>query len=171
MFFDARFDVSSVTELEKKLARLPRPVENEVRKSNRTWAAKLRDLIRAEAAMTFGARAKTGPKHKTRPGAWAKSVRSKASGRNAHVYGGGTASAPHWAVQEYGGSVFWRNARGKGHSIPIGNRVNVSSNRSGNRHGAEGKVFWPTVNDHAEDIARYITEDAIKIVHDMLSQG
>ena len=170
--FDARFDVGSIEELEKKLARLPRPVENAVRKSNRKWAKALGQLIRAEAEYEFSSRSKTGGRHDTPEGAWAKAVKWKASGRNAHVYGNNTAAAPHWAVQEYGGSVFWKSRKtGNGHVIPIGNRVNVSSNAVGNRRGAEGRVFWPTTRDHAPTFGRYIAEDAIRIVHEMLSQG
>ena len=172
-FFDARFDVGSIDELERKLARLPRPVENEVRKSNRKWASKLRDFIRQKAAVLLNARDKQGGRHDTRSGALAKAVKSSASGKNAKVYGNNTAAAPHFAVQEYGGSVFWHNSNPKvgGHAIPIGNRVNVETNKSGNRRGAEGKFFNPTAREEAPLIAERITESAIKIVHEMLSQG
>ena len=167
------FDVHNIKELERKLARLPRPVENEVRKSNRKWASKLRDFIRQKARVLLSTRAKQGGRHDTASGALAKAVKSRASGKNAMVYGNNTPSAPHFAVQEYGGSVFWRNSnpRVRGHSIPIGNRVNVETNKSGNRRGAEGKFFNPTAEEEAPLIAERIAESAVKIVHEMLSQG
>jgi hypothetical protein len=81
---------------------------------------------------------------------------------------GGGPGAPHFNVQEFGGSVYWYNARG-GHVIPIGTRVNVTTNRSGNRRGAEGKFFWPTTREHAPDFGRYVAEDAVRIVHETLN--
>lgn len=166
--FDARFDVSSVQELERKLSRLPRPVENEVRKSNRKWAAKLRDFIRAEANAILGRGSKYGGRHDTRPGAIARSIKSRASGKSANVYGGGP-GAPHFNVQEFGGGVYWVGKSGKGHYIPIGSRTNVSSNAAGNARGAQGKFFWPTTEAYAPQFGQYITEDAIRIVHETLS--
>lgn len=156
-FFDARFDVSSVKELERKLARLPRPAANAVRKSNRKWAAKLRDLIRAKAPSGGGA--KHGSRHDTKPGALRRAIRSRASANSAKVmggYGGGDSAAPHFGVNEWGGGVRWVSKNGKAHGIFI------------KPENPSGYFFRPTVREHAPQVGKDAAQDAIRVVKETL---
>jgi hypothetical protein len=144
-------DVRSIEELQRKLARLPRPVENAVRKSNRKWATKLRDLIRAEAAAILGSGSKYGGKHDTKPGAVRRSIKSRASARSSRVTGGGT-GAPHFNVSEYGGGVRWHNIHGKSHGIPV------------KAARPSGYFFMPTVRDHIDEYGDAAAQEAFAIV-------
>ena len=143
--FDSKFDVSSLDELKRRLGRCPKEAANAVRKSNRSFAAKLRTFIRNAAPRGSGA--KYGPKHTTPRGALRRTVRSGASADSAYVKGGG-AGAPHFIVNEFGGGVRWTNGR-RSHGIPIKPRK------------ADGYFFFPQAREHADDIAREATEAAM----------
>ncbi len=119
------------------------------------------------------ARGKTGPKHKTKRGAMSRSVVTHISTSTSEVWGG-NASAPHYAVNEFGGAVWWRKqiggerlhpqpakrihtAWGKqrarhggtvGHIIPVRNRSRMFNT------GVEGWFFYPTVAEHETDIVK-----------------
>ena len=139
--FDTKFDVSNLEELKRRLGRCPKEAANAVRKSNRKWAAKLRDIIRAKAP---SGGSKYGSRHDTPRGAIRRGVQSRATADSALVRG----RAPHFIVSEFGGGVRWTNGR-RSHGIPIKPR------------NPEGYFFFPQAREHADDIAREATEAAM----------
>jgi hypothetical protein len=151
--FSAKFDVSSLKELNSKLSTVSAEAYNAVRKSNRKWAAKLRDLIRAAAPSGGG---KYGARHDTPRGALKSSIRSRASADHAYVQGGG-GSAPHAAVQEFGGGVLWIGG-GKSHGIGV------------KPPRADGYFFFPTAKDNADKIVQDAIDEATKIIMTTLAR-
>lgn len=191
MSFD--IDAMSLKVFGSELGRLPRPVLNEVRKSNRHHAAIMRGLIRAKAPTTGRSGSREGGRHDTRHGAIKRSVISRAGANYAEVRGGNAAS-PHFNVHEFGGSVFWTkasspksardmfghksskqlaeklSARGvKGHVIPVKTRLpSVSSPLGSGKHGAGSYFFLRTVDDHIDEVQRDATEAAVDVIQRML---
>ena len=133
---------------------------------------------------------KTGSAHDTPRGAMARSVKTFASTGSAGVTGGDT-RAPHYAVNEFGGAVWWRARKGgvrlhakparrphrsyaeqfakhggkTGHIIPVRNR-----SRAFNR-GVEGWFFYPTIykkldtleNKYFKDLDKHVTSELKKL--------
>jgi hypothetical protein len=186
-------DAMSLKAFSAMLPRLPRPVLNEVRKSNRHYAAKLRTEIRAKAPFTKSA-GNEGPRHDTRHNAIKRSIQSRASATYAFVRGG-NAAAPHFMVHEFGGSVFWTKAKSsksardmfghksskqiaerlsahgvKGHVIPGRRRLpSVSSPLGGGKHGAGSYFFFRTADLHVPKIQDDATDAAADVIRRMLS--
>jgi hypothetical protein len=150
--FTSKFEVSSVEQLERRLSRVSKEVAPAVRKSNRRWAAKLRDLIRAKVPRGSGA--KYGPRHTTPKGALRRSVRSGATADSAYVKGGGT--VPHFFVNEFGGGVRWTNGR-TSHGIPIKPR------------NPQGYFFFPETRQNVDEIATDAVHEAETIIRENLS--
>jgi hypothetical protein len=151
--FDTKFDVSNLDELQRRLGRCPKEAQSAVRKSNRSFAAKLRDYERAAAP---SGNSRHGSRHDTPPGSMRMSIRPGAGADYAYVKGGG-ARAPHLPVQEFGGGVRWVSKHGRVHGIPIKPR------------NAEGYWFFPTGKRHVPELQREATDAAMEVLKQELA--
>lgn len=130
---------------------------------------------------------KEGSAHKTKRGAMSQSVRTAVTTASSDVLGGGTAKAPHYAVNEFGGAVWWRPRAGgvrmhpvaakrlhrswasqrakhgqkKGHIIPVRNRSKTFNG------GVEGWFFYPA--SRREEPALIKAYD--KELHDLIERN
>lgn len=192
MSFDV--DAMSLKAFGSELGRLPRPVLNEVRKSNRKHASIMRGLIRAKAPTTGASMRRQGSTHDTRHGAIRRSVISRAGTNYAEVRGG-NAGSPHFLVHEFGGAVFWTKAKSSksaremfgnksssdiasrlkargvtGHVIPVRRRLpTVSSPLGSGKHGAGSYFFMRTVDQHIDEVQDAATNAAADTIHRMLT--
>ena len=168
------FDVTELKALADAMGRLPSEAKNAVRKSNRKWAAKLRDLIR-DAAPRTGSKAREGSRHATRSGAIRASVKSRAGTDYAAVVGGNEA-APHFLVHEYGGAVFWTKAGGGGKGrARFGNKSSAEIGARLAARGVRGHVipvkprtasafFFKTGEEHVDELATAAADEAMRAV-------
>lgn len=180
--------VSGLGELVKELRGTDRDIRNAVSKVNRKWTNVLRDKVKAISPRTGGTSGKglrgrrkqaakrSGPQHKTKPGAFKASIKSHV-GVNYGSVTGGNEAAPHFIVNEFGGAVWWekgaqggrgtharRNHRSsaenfkrsggkRGHIIPVRKRSpNTSTGRIMNGYSASfpaGWFFFPTLDANA----------------------
>ena len=114
-------DCKGIDQLARVMTYAPKEVEKEVRDTNKAFATRLSEFIRAVAPKTGGAvqhrsersQAKGASRrrsrgHDTPAGAFRASIRPFAYLNSAGVRGGNK-RAPHFIVNEFGGSVWWMN--------------------------------------------------------------
>ena len=101
---------------------------------------------------------KQGSAHDTRRGAMSQSIRTVVTTASSVILGGGTAKSPHYAVQEFGGAVWWRPRSGprggrvRMHPVPA-KRLHRSWESQRARHG-QNKGHIITVRDRIR-VGRY----------------
>ncbi len=119
------------------------------------------------------AKKKAGPRHKTPRGAMAASVRTHYTTASSEVLGGNP-RAPHYAVNEFGGAVWWRKRRSTGarlhpspakrlhtswatqrarHGGEVGHIIPVRNRSAAFNTGVEGWFFWPTDRDYRYELS------------------
>jgi len=130
---------------------------------------------------------KEGSAHDTKRGAMSQSIRTAVTTASSDILGGGTAKSPHYAVQEFGGAVWWRprvggarmhpkpakrlhrswesqrarHGQNKGHIITVRNRAKSLNG------GVEGWFFYPTVRkEEPALVAAYHQE-----LHDLIQRN
>lgn len=168
--FDSKWDASSLRELERLLEHVPAESVKAVRKSNRLWAGKLRDLIRGSTnlpRLSAKSKKKQGARHDTKRSLrWA--ITSRAGTESSAVVAR-RSKFPHFNVIEFGGGVMWRRGSEK-HRIGVRKRSPSMKtmglyDKKGRQRGATGWFFWPTIRDHLDDIQASAVkgaEDAVR---------
>jgi hypothetical protein len=187
--FDSKWDVSSLKELDRRLARVPAEAAKQVAKRNRQHANELAKRIRAEMPVAGGvvkhrhswSHAKYGSSSRKSAGGKGKlrrSVRTKVGADYASVLGGGPLTSQegksYFYANEFGGGASFVNRAGNKQFIPTREReptVKASGlfDRSGTQRGSAGWFFYPTAEQYAPDIRTAIVRDAEAIVRHELS--
>jgi hypothetical protein len=178
--FETKFDSSDIDVVNRRLARCSKEAVSAVRKAMKQEAVPLAAKAARNAPRTSAKSAKReGPKHDTKRGALAKSIRARATGDSATIVGGGRARgpAPHFYAHEFGGGVLWSSpTTSKRHRIGVQKRsLSLKQaglfNSAGNQRGATGWFFHPTLRAHEGEFVGAIVAAADEAVRETLKRG